>query len=140
VRNLTALVMLLLLLVFGGCGGGSSMPSEKDLEAAIKKKEMADKPYAKLVSFRKTNGVAESPSSYRVEYEGEIELTEDCYCDKNGLILHSVKYVESLPKDSPTRLAEENFARDGLRTVTKKGERKRIAGNWEFEKTEKGWR
>jgi hypothetical protein len=139
VKILVALTALFLLVAFCGCG--SSAPSEKDLETAINTKVMAGKHYAKLVSFHKTNGVAQPPF-YQVEYEGEIELTEDCYYGngKNGGFIETVQSINSLPKDDPLRVVEENFMRDGFRIVRKKGERERIAGNFVCEKTEKGWR
>jgi hypothetical protein len=133
-RNAMVGVTLFLLVASGGCG--SSKPSEENLETVIRRIVPS---HAKLVTFHKTNGIAEPPLRYRVEWEAEIELTEDCYF-RNGRFENTVKYINSLPESSPTKVIFNNKQTVGSLMVKKQGERQRISGSHTFAKTEKGWR
>jgi hypothetical protein len=127
----TAVIMgfaLAIAMSILGCKGiGEDRPSEAEGKAAILDQiknlpETENGGAIKLVGFRKTDGQAIEvfgAKGYRMEYECEIEFTRDCNYTGNGF--------------TSLRLYDMSLN-------VKSGERRKVTGYVEFEKTENGWR
>lgn len=135
-RGLVALSMLFVLHVLVGCG--ASLPSEDAAKQALENhitKENANR--LNLVSFHKTNGVQSEAGGvphYTIEFEGELEVMEDCFWvgpESWAVTGGAGEYVATCP-------TERAFGVCVLRV--KKGLRRKILGNVKFEKAENGWR
>ena len=138
-RSLVALTTLFTLAILCGCG--ASVPTEDAAKQAVREWiTKFDQNRLKLLSFHKTNGQAREENGvkfYNLEYEGEVEVTEDC------LRLNFESPIVGELKD----IVMEANAFGGKRTVIphdpqavlKKGLRRKILGDVSFKKTEKGW-
>ena len=88
-KSLVALTTLFLLVTFCGCG--ASLPSEDAAKKALDNEIVKDnQTRLKLVSFHKTNGqssVVDAVQHYKMEWEGEVEVTEDCLCNPGHMAL-----------------------------------------------------
>ena len=121
-KSLVALPILLLLLLLlpmlVGCG--ASRPTVNDATQAIQKRLAEWDHGFKLVSFRKTNGIASvenGVSHYKLEGECDVEFT------KNGR--WDGRFVNEVTTSGPPVNA---------------GQRGKIPYEITFEKTENGWR
>ena len=130
-KCLVALTPLFLMVMFCGCG--DSLPTEHAGEQFLRQEvakagqRVSSEQLMTLVTFHKTNG--QMGRNYIMEYEGEIEFTKDCFW-QGGLSVrreHTV-YLDFQGRDT-----------SGFSPV-KKGQRGKISGKIQFEKTEKGWR
>jgi len=131
-KRLFAVPVLLLLTMLVGCGVSS--PTEADAKQAIQK-HISDGGYKiyKIAEIHKTNGqtgIRDGVPTYKYEFEGEVEFTEYCYWN-GGDWLPVPRAVRARLLLGPTR-PDENIVR--------MGERRKVSGYVDFEKTEKGWR
>ena len=158
IRSKKVVVVAVSLLLLGGCG---SSPTEADarrcLGARIAK---VSEGRIKLVSLRKTNGRdirgAGSPDGYELDYEAEIEFTEDCYWSPNYPLGSAFETVSAAMKAKLDRLnnpeakmsSEEYWKLREISSMpeynrplelARKGQRVRHTGKVQFSKTERGW-
>jgi hypothetical protein len=125
VKSLVALTSPLLLVVLCGCG--ASWPTERDVDTYIRQEIEKDHKPVNLVSLHKTNGqksVDRGVRNYKLEFEGEIVFTEDCYW------AFGLSFEKSFVHHGDLVSTEQ----------TKKGDRARIQGTVKYEETDNGWR
>lgn len=144
-----------------GATAGPSEASTKDFMAARIAKQSEGR--MRLVSLRKTNGRnirgADSPDGYVLDYEAEIEFTEDCYWSPNNPTgvtfetvslaakadldrLHNPDEMAKLSSSEKLRMLSDSYSQRLLSRPLeqgRKGQRVRHAGKVRFEKTERGW-
>ena len=122
------ITLILVALFLAGCSGP---PSESAGKQVVEKQiQDASKGLMKLVSFRKTNATG-GGSAYQMEYEVEVEFTEDAVV-RTGLLSAGPFFAYrglDISKDITGTLLQR-----------RKGEKAKHAGILVFEKTEKGWR
>ena len=120
-------------VVLCSCGKmGDSMPSEQVGKQALQQiLTRSHQNRVELLVFRKTNGqpsVENGVPHYEMEYQGEVEVTEDCY-----LQVCDARIPNSWPITHPADAWLRSFK-------VNKGLRVKISGEIKFEKTENGWR
>lgn len=135
--------VLTTVLIFGGC---SSAPSASDAEKVVEnqihkqtqdliKVGLIQQGLIKLVGFEKTNAQKADVMGikvYTIEYQAEIEFLDDCWW---GGPLEGMVF-EAIPGEPGPFNA---FLYMGKKRV-RKGQREKVRGEIQFEKTEKGWR
>lgn len=142
-KSLVALTTLFSLVVLCGCGASPSLPTEDAAKKALQD-ELArpNDNRVQLVSFHKTNGqssVVDGVPHYRMEWEGEVEVTEDGICDPG---LHSepiVRVLKDNVMDTTAFGGKKIVIPHDPRDIVKKGTRRKISGQFLFITTEKGW-
>lgn len=122
----------------GGAAAKAEAPVVKSLPDEVDGRQAAQASIAEkhqdrlnLLSFRKTNGqpfVINGVRNYKMEYEGEVAVTEDCY------LLPSIAWTRSYPIT-----AAPHAVPSGLERV-KKGLRWKVSGWIKFAMTEGDWR
>ncbi|MDI6788636.1 MAG: DUF2950 family protein, partial [Planctomycetota bacterium] len=123
-------VLMVALAVLLGCG---SKPSVGSGRTALEN-GLGD--LAKVISFKKTDGKLiefMGMKGYELEYEAEIELLKDVAKDRS--FTGGVVYV---PYKKPT--SQFDFIASMLPLHRRQGEKLRISGKINFEKSEKGWK
>ena len=121
-KRLVALTTLFPLMMLCGCG--ASLPTGYDAQQYIQQQFTKRGDPITVVTIRKTNGqhsVYGGIENYKVEYEAEIEFTEDCFFYRDAI------------STSRRKLG-------GQFRPAKKGDRTVVSGSVRFEKSEKGWR
>jgi hypothetical protein len=141
--NAKLISVLLVGLCFGVAAGCSSRPSESEGRKTVQtkvEKEAAGR--IRLISFVKTNGQAaevQGVKIYRMSYELEIEFTEGCKW------FHHPGFPLSM-RTEPVKALQgwdrfgEDMRPDRAGEIVKAGDRRKLAGELVFEKTEEGWR
>jgi hypothetical protein len=126
VRNAAGGIMIALLM--GGCG--QTRPTDGEGKAAILSQiTKSDEVKAiNLLNYRKTNGIPKE-DGYRLEFECEIEFTRDCVW---------VSHMDYEHADGSFTTRDWIISSVDIRV--KKGQRTKVIGYVEFEKTERGWR
>lgn len=137
-----SLTMLLPLAMLCGCGASSSLPTEDAAKQALQDKiTEQNKGRLKLVSFRKTDGqsgMAMGVQTYKMEVEGEVEVTTDCYWPSNS----------TEPRTHVVTNGVVDFTGSGgagtitpePKEIARKGTKRKIVSTVFFEKSEKGWK
>jgi hypothetical protein len=143
VRSLVALTTLFPLVTFCGCG--ASLPTEDDAKQGIQEQiTKQNQNRLKLVSFHKTNGQASEENGvphYKMEFEGEVEVTEDCAGSLSSLTTYVPQdLVVDVPSYATGGAPKKIVAQKAAPKDVKKGVRQKISGEIGFEKTENGWR
>ena len=128
------------------CAGCSSQPSAGDAERVIQQKiDSQSGGRIKLAGFTKTNGQKGEllgVQIYSLEYEAEIEFMEECKWIQEPFS-QQVSFRTAVPPKQPDGgFRWDNFMDDRMNpgTVMKKGQRQKLKGSVDFEKTERGWR
>ncbi len=124
-KRFVAQLMLSLLPILAGCG--ASLPTEQDGEQFLRQELTKGKTPIKLVSFHKTNGKG-SDQSYFIEFDATIEFTANGRWRGSDRIFYTDEDLVA------------NNQEPSLFTVVKAGQKQRLSGSVELEKTEKGWR
>jgi len=112
------------------------IPSESDGRAALEQKvQQQSKGLIRLVSFRKTDGVARETMGmklYDLMYSAEIELTDDCFWGDGGRIGWQGGFFAERPTGGMSQIVE--YAKSG-----KRGHREHVSATLGFQRTENGW-
>jgi len=112
------------------------IPSESDGRAVLEQKiQQQSKGLIRLVSFRKTDGVARETMGmklYDLMYSAEIELTNDCYWGDGGRLGWQGGFFAERPTGGISQMVE--YSKSG-----KKGQREQVSATLGFERTENGW-
>ena len=124
-RRLGAVSSLLLISLLVGCG--ASLPTDAQTRQCAEEELLKENQNrVTLVSFQRTNGLPTEDGSrlqlYTVEYQCEVEVTEEC-CGNSGGVFETSPLGSCSQKD-----------------ILEKGSRLTLEGFVKFEKTEKGWR
>jgi hypothetical protein len=141
VRSLVALTTLFLLVTLCGCG--ASLPTE-DIAKKAFQDELArpNDNRVQLVSFHKTNGqssVVNGVKHYTMEWEGEVEVTEDGICDPGNHSSPVVRVLKDTVMDMTAWGGKKAVIPHDPHDIVKKGERRKVSGQFLFIMTEKGW-
>lgn len=145
IRNLqisaTAIVAVLLI----GCSG--SQPSAGDGKRAVLDRiQNESEGRIKLVSFKKTNGQLGELMGvqfYSLEYQAEIEFTEDCkWVTKMFGLEKGFRTVKPVAEPRGGGFSWNKFMDETQNpgNLVKQGHRETLSGKITFEKTEQGWR
>ena len=131
-RSLVALTTLFLLAILCGCG--ASLPTEDAAKQALQEHiSKSSSNRLQLVAFHKTNGESDDKMGYYgMDFEGEIEVAEDCVWYRKGPFEPKEFHTD------PLAVANGN-AMLGPKDIAKKGLRRKISGSMSFGKKEKGW-
>jgi hypothetical protein len=130
---------LIALVTIAGCSG---TPTESDAQQTVQQRiQSQSNGLIKLVSFRKTNGIAQEfggMRAYHMEYTAEIEFIDDCMWSAGGMMGWQGNFSA---KRGQSQSYSANFLdlSQGFRPA-KKGERQSISGAFDYVKTENGWR
>ncbi len=142
--RVTAIMVAAFFVSATGC---SSQPSGGDGERAIldRIKSQSER-RIKLASFRKTNGQKGELMGvqfYSLEFQAEIEFTEDCkwvtgmFGEDRGLF-RTRKPLAQQSQGFNWIQYSDDIQNPGV--LVKKGHREKLSGSIMFEKTERGWR
>lgn len=123
--------------------GCSRNPSEGDARKAVQDEiNTRAKSRIRLTSFYKSDGQEREGFGvkfYRLDYQAEVEFTEDCgWVTTVYRTEPTFETVDPIPKNL-SELDKVWYA-SGRRIEVKKGQREKLSGSVEFEKTENGWR
>ena len=138
---------LLVVMSFGSGLVGSGLPTESDGKRAFQELLLKSaQNRLKLLNFHKTNGQTSDYNGiplYKMEYECEVEVTEDCYWGNytnTSADSPDLKYFLAVQKERGLRDMESSYLKSLQKGVVKKGLRRKLSGEVNFEKAENGWR
>ncbi len=129
-------VFLFVAVFLSSSCGNSPHPSQgqKHIGELIAKNSRG---FIKLVDFRKTNGTASELMGvklYEMEFEADIEFTNDCTWRTN----FAAQVAQSPSEGYWAQYAQSLMRMAGQRNA-QKGERATVTGKMQFEKKERGW-
>ena len=129
---------MLAIILFTGCSGGK--PSEGAGKTMLGKHiQDESKGNIKLVNFKKTNGQGDE-HSYQMEYEAEIEFLANGSWLSNSGIAGSTAFVFSSQQYNNNGGISQLLGEINGANSVQQGQRKKVKGVLQFQKTEKGWR